>query len=210
MYPVLQQTLASLETESALSESRQAVLAVLIASIVEKLSEKGDADLLFICTHNSRRSQLAQIWGQTAAAYYGIEGIRCYSGGTEETAMYSSVVTTLENQGFVLGTLSGGDNPLYHIRYGNQHQPLLGFSKKYNHSFNPSDDFIAVMTCSQADGDCPFVGGASHRVAVGYSDPKAFDGQPDQEAVYAEKSMEIAQEMGYVFSQLKNRLCKPE
>jgi arsenate reductase len=37
--------------------------------------------------------------------------------------------------------------------------PIIGFSKTYDDSFNPSA-FAAILTCSQADGACPFIAGA--------------------------------------------------
>nr|MBS0038361.1 hypothetical protein [Saprospiraceae bacterium] len=47
--------------------------------------------------------------------------------------------------------LSKGANPLYSIKFLPNVHPVIGFSKTYDHSFNPQSDFTAVMTCSQAD-----------------------------------------------------------
>ncbi len=55
-----------------------------IALYVQSRIDAGqEAKLTFICTHNSRRSHLAQVWAQTAACYYGVPSIKTYSGGIE-------------------------------------------------------------------------------------------------------------------------------
>lgn len=58
------------------------------------------------------------------------------------------------------------------------------------------------MTCTEADGACPYIEGAQVRVATPYNDPKAFDGTPQQDAMYLERSKQIATECLYVFSQI--------
>ena len=59
------------------------------------------------------------------------------------------------------------------------------------------------MTCSQADVGCPFIAGAEKRIPVTYEDPKAFDNTEIQNEKYRERSLQIAAEMFYVFSQIK-------
>jgi arsenate reductase len=58
------------------------------------------------------------------------------------------------------------------------------------------------MTCSQADGGCPFIAGAEKRVPITYDDPKAFDHTPQQAEKYHERSLDIATELKYVFSNI--------
>lgn len=205
VYPVLQQTITSLLYRTTLSEERKEVLTPLVDCLSDQLNKDGSVIIVFICTHNSRRSHLAQVWAQVAAHYYGCVTIHCYSGGTEETALAPQVATVLQEQGINVSLLALNDNPIYSLKYDSRSAPLIGFSKKYNHVFNPESGFIAVMTCSQADGDCPFISGVSHRVAIAYADPKTFDGLPEEECAYREASLSIAQEMFYVFSQVKNK-----
>ena len=71
-----------------------------------------------------------------------------------------------------------------------------------DHSFNPATGFTAVMTCSQADKDCPLVLGAEQRISLPYEDPKVSDGTNKQDIKYLETSTIIATELHYVFSQL--------
>lgn len=159
----------------------------------------------FICTHNSRRSHLSQIWAQTLAAYYNIENVYCYSGGTEATALFPVVAETLRAHGFEIYKISEDNNPVYSIKNGPNNHPIIGFSKTYDDVFNPASDFAAVLTCNHADENCPFVPGAKIRIPVTYVDPKLSDNTPNQKETYRERSIQIATEMKYVFSQIKTK-----
>lgn len=196
-------TIANLDTHHISSE-RKAVLTPLVDFIQQKLAAGEPILLNFICTHNSRRSHLTQIWAQTMAHYFNIRNVQSYSGGTEVTAVFPMVINTLQNSGFQIDTLAKGDNPIYAIKYASNVPAVIGFSKTYEASFNPTSDFCAVMTCSQADGGCPFIAGAAQRIPITYEDPKAFDNSPLQQEKYAERSLQIATEMYYVFSQIQH------
>ncbi|MEK6506962.1 protein-tyrosine-phosphatase [Myroides sp. C4067] len=203
MYKTVLVVIDTLLESQEISATRKEVLAPLVAYIQAKVDSKSPIRINFICTHNSRRSHLAQIWMQVAATYYGIPDVICYSGGTEQTAMYPLVVTVLEEQGFNVFKISEGENPIYAIKYGDNEIPIIGFSKKYDAVFNPSSDFAAVMTCSQADEGCPFIAGAERRIPIAFEDPKEFDGTENQQAGYFNRSLEIASEMFYIVSQIK-------
>jgi arsenate reductase len=190
---------------NAVSEERKSVLQPLIDYIQLKVSENNNANLNFICTHNSRRSHLSQVWAQAAAHFYNIKNVHCYSGGTEATALFPMAAKTLENAGFEILTLSEGKNPVYAIKFAENSHPVIGFSKTYDDAFNPQSEFAAIMTCSQADAGCPFIPGAEKRIPVKYDDPKAFDNTPQQAEKYQERSNQIANEMLFVFSKVKNK-----
>lgn len=202
MYENLTKTINDTIFTQVITDERKSVLQSLIDYLQQK-NDKNETILLnFICTHNSRRSHLAQVWAQAAAHFYGIKNVESYSGGTAVTAVSPQVIQTIENQGFVTEKLSDGNNPLYAIKYAATAMPMVGFSKKYDHFFNPKAEFAAIMTCSQADGGCPFIDGAEKRVPITFEDPKVADGTPEQTKVYAERSVQIASEMFYVFSQI--------
>lgn len=197
----IQEFIEALDTAN-LSEERKTVLQPLIDYINSKKQEKKAIKLNFICTHNSRRSHLAQVWAQTMAEYFKIPNIQCYSGGTEATAVYPMINETLENTGFEISKEGDTKNPHYIIKYALEKDPITGFSKKYDDEFNPNSGFAAIMTCSQADEGCPFVAGSEKRIAIMYEDPKISDGTPQQKEVYAERSQQIATEIKYVFSKI--------
>ncbi|WP_343706308.1 protein-tyrosine-phosphatase [Flavobacterium sp.] len=202
MYADLTKTIESLPFEF-LSEDRKQILLPLIEYIQTRTSKQQEVRLNFICTHNSRRSHLSQIWAQTAAAYYDIKNVTCYSGGTEATALFPMVAQTLGDSGFKIKTLSEGSNPVYSIKYSANELPIIGFSKTYDDDFNPESGFAAIMTCSQADGGCPFIAGAEKRIPITFEDPKISDGTPQQKETYLERSLQIGTELFYVFSQIK-------
>ncbi len=186
-----------------ISEERKEILNSLVEYVQQKVNAKEEIRLNFICTHNSRRSHLSQIWAQTMAFQFNIQNVFCYSGGTEATAMFPKVAETLENQGFQIQKVSEFENPVYAVKYDENAHPIICFSKKYDDAFNPTSKFTAIMTCSSADQGCPFIAGAEKRIPIQYEDPKAFDGTDLMNEKYAERSLEIASEMHYIFSQIK-------
>jgi arsenate reductase len=199
----LQETIKSIQ-EISISDERKEVLQSLIDFIQGKLDAKEEIRLNFICTHNSRRSHLSQIWAQTMSFHYNIQNVFCYSGGTEATAMFPKVAETLNNQGFQIQKISSEDNPVYAVKYNVNSHPIICFSKTFDDVFNPESKFAAIMTCSSADEGCPFIAGAEKRLPIRYEDPKIFDGTDLMDVKYFERSIEIASEMNYVFSQIKN------
>lgn len=201
MTTTLLQTIADMNI-AVISKERIKILDLLVAFIQEKKTAQAPIKLHFICTHNSRRSHLSQIWAQAMAAYYKVPHVLSYSGGTEATAMYPMVVKTLGAQGFEIHPVSEGVNPVYSIHYSENGLALLGFSKTLDHAVNPSNGFAAIMTCDAADRGCPFIAGAEQRIGLTYKDPKASDGTPQQESVYLERSIQIATELKYVFSRI--------
>ena len=203
LFPAIIKTINDLDFES-ISKERHVDLQLLIDYIQNKVTSQEEVRLNFICTHNSRRSHLSQVWAQTAAAYFNIKNVFCYSGGTEVTGLFPMVAKTLELSGFKIKIISTGNNPIYAIKYGKNEHPIIGFSKTYDDDFNPQGEFAAIMTCSQADGGCPFIAGAEKRIPITYEDPKAFDDTLQQVEKYLERSLQIATEMCFVFSKIKS------
>ncbi|WP_433812405.1 low molecular weight phosphatase family protein [Flavobacterium johnsoniae] len=201
LFPEIEKTVQSFDFNK-ISDDRKAVLQPLIQYIQNKVNNQEQINLHFICTHNSRRSHLSQIWAQAGAAYYKIKQVYCYSGGTEVTAMHPMITAVLRTSGFRITALSEGENPVYTIKYAPNRQPLIGFSKLYDADFNPTSEFAAIMTCSQADGGCPFIAGAEKRIPITFEDPKISDHTPLQKEMYQQCSHQIATEMLYVFSQI--------
>ena len=201
MTPTLSTTIDQVIIQDIPDERKQ-VLAPLIAYIQEKLDQQADVNLNFICTHTSRRSQFSQIWAQTAADYYGIP-VKSFSGGVEVTAFNERAVASIKRSGFKV-TSEGDTNPVYTVFHSDNNEGISLFSKLFDDPVNQSDHFAAVMTCSHADENCPFIPGAEKRIPVLYEDPKAFDGRPEEASKYDERSVQIAAEMFYVFSMIKH------
>jgi arsenate reductase len=202
LFPEIERIIQAFDFERIPVE-RKLILQPLVDYIQTKVSHQLEVRLNLICTHNSRRSHLSQVWAQTAAAYYAIENVFCYSGGTEATALFPMAAQTLAEFGFKIKTIAEGNNPIYAIKYAVNEPAIIGFSKTYDDDFNPQSEFVAIMTCSQADGGCPFIAGAEKRIPITFEDPKAFDNTSQQAEKYKERSLQIATELCYVFSKIK-------
>ena len=155
-------------TPATIDADRAASLAPLVDWVAAQQSKREPAPLVFVCTHNSRRSQMGQAWARAAALELGLDQVGTWSGGTEATAFNPRAVQALRSHGFVVeetGDRKGEHNVVYRLGYG----PTVhdtAFSKIYSDEFNPGSGFAAVMVCSSADASCPFVEGAEVRVAA--------------------------------------------
>lgn len=204
LFSELNKTVSLFDFENITTDRKQ-TLQPLIDFIQSKVNGNLEIRLNFICTHNSRRSHLSQVWAQAAAHYFDVKNVFCYSGGTEATALFPKVVETLKRSGFLIEVLSEGKNPVYAIKFAATQSPVIGFSKTYDTFFNPENDFAAIMTCSQANEGCSFIAEAEKRIPITFEDPKAFDNSPQQTAKYQERSLQIATEMFYIFSEIATK-----
>ena len=185
------------------SADRRVVLDAIASDVIAQLDAGKAANLTFICTHNSRRSHMSQIWAQTAAYYYGLDKVRAFSGGTQATDCNCRTVAAMRRVGFDIQDATRGDNPIYLVRYAGDRHPIRAYSKLYNADANPKRGFIALMTCSVADKACPAVAGAISRYAIHYADPRLCDDTPIETAAYNERCREIAREMFYIMSEVR-------
>jgi arsenate reductase len=201
--PYAQEVLAELEQVAA---DRQALLRDIAAVMVERLAAGQPADLTFICTHNSPRSHMSQVWAQAAAHVFDLERVRAFSGGTEITACNCRTVLAMRRAGFAIETRRGGENPLLLVRYAEERPPVRAYSKLYHADDNPKRDFIALMTCSKADRSCPVVEGAIARFPIHYMDPRLCDDTPEEAAAYNARCREIAREMFFLMREVRQRL----
>tara|TARA_B100000575_G_scaffold249216_1_gene215458 strand:- start:4298 stop:4933 length:636 start_codon:yes stop_codon:yes gene_type:complete len=202
-------SLCSIELKS-ISVNRTNNLLPLATNIVSQLLIKKVPQLNFICTHNSRRSHLAHIWAKVMANHLQLPTLDCYSGGTEATEIHPNTIGTLIRAGFQVSLESNSPkyNPIYLVKYSEDYPPERCFSKVYNKVPNPYKDYIAILTCSEADDACPIVSGANTRHSITYEDPKGFDGTPKENAAYDERSKQIASEMLYLMTKIEEDLAK--
>jgi arsenate reductase (thioredoxin) len=182
-----------------IDEQRRRDLKILADYVSKKLSG-GSANLIFICTHNSRRSHMSQIWAQIAAYHNGLTKITTYSGGTEATAFNPRALRAIQDTGIDIIQQDTSNNPKYQIIYADYAPAITVFSKKYSDTFNPQKDYCAVMTCTDADESCPVVIGADERISLPYIDPKRADDTDQETEEYAERCRQVAREMFYAFS----------
>ena len=192
---------------SLIPVERQRELELVADWIAGRLANNQPARLVFICTHNSRRSHFSQIWAAVAAWYYSLDYVQTFSGGTEVTAMNPRVADSLRRSGMVVETENSADsNPRFHVRFSAGQPPLICFSKLYSESPNPEQDYCAVMTCSHADEACPVVAGCSLRAPVRYEDPKISDGTAGEAETYDMRSRQICREMLDMMRRVREKL----
>ena len=188
--------------EIELTAERKDLLNYIAKEIKKEYVKNNTVNLNFICTHNSRRSQLGQVWSFFAANYFDLN-INTFSGGTEVTAFFRNTVKTLQSVGFTFNIIDfSHQNPKYEISFEGTEKNILGFSKIYDDKVNP-ENFIAITTCNNADKNCPFIPTASHRFHLPFVDPKASDGTKEQDKTYLKTSKQIAGEIFFIFSEIK-------
>lgn len=199
----INQLCVKLEKEfDLISEERKVLLSKLASYIQGKKDKEQLILLVYVCTHNSRRSHFGQIWANVAANYYGINDVETYSAGTESTAFNPNAIAALKVQGFTISKEDETSNPRYTVNFGTTEHAIC-FSKTIDDDSIPTSEFAAIMTCSDAEENCPFIPGIDLRIGTTYVDPKAFDGTTLQELKYQERSLEIARECMYTFSLIK-------
>lgn len=190
-----------------IAEERKIKLLSLSDYISKKIAANQIPKLIVICTHNSRRSHIGQLWSAVGADYFQLPEIQTFSGGTEATAFNIRAVNAFERIGFEISTEdTNNSNPLYNISWKSGMEPYQAFSKKYEDAPNPKEDFAAIMVCSQADEGCPFVSGCDFRLSLPYDDPKEFDDTDLEEAKYDERIREIGREILFSLSRVKYEL----
>ena len=203
--PLQPQIAAAIAAAGELPPERQRLLQSAAEAIGQRLRDGESAQLVFICTSNSRRSQLAQVWAKVAAAHYGLDRIETYSGGTEAAACNPRTVQALQRAGFTVGEATAGENPHYQLRFAAGRPEIELYSKRYSDPTNPQQDFVAMSCCDDADEACPMVTGAVARISLSYDDPKRADGTPGEDAAYDERSRQIAAEMFYLMGEVAKR-----
>lgn len=204
MYKEIKHYCDNLITEfETISNERKILLEKLSNYISLKKESNQLIQLVYICTHNSRRSHFGQIWAQVAASYFNVKNVTSFSGGTEATAFNVNAINAIKRIGFDVKPINLDKNSTYHVSFDEAEKPIVCFSKVYDTPQNPQSNFAAIMTCSDAEENCPFIPGVELRIGTTYDDPKAFDNTPLQDTKYDERCKQIALETLYVFSKVK-------
>lgn len=122
--------------------------------------------VLFICTGNTARSQMAQV----LLEHHGAERFRVMSAGLEPGEVHPLTRQVLEERGLPTGHLQAKG-----VR------PLLG------------EHFTYVITvCDRAEQNCPIFPHASYRLSWAFPDPAAAQGSEEERlAVFRQVREEI-------------------
>ncbi|WP_143885589.1 low molecular weight phosphatase family protein [Chryseobacterium binzhouense] len=184
-----------------INPERKALLEKLADHIQRKINENKEINLVYVCTHNSRRSHLGQVWAKVAANFFGFN-VNTFSAGTEATAFNQNAINALIYSGFDVKKTDETNNPKYEVHFGDGKFNLC-FSKTIEDESLPKENFVAVMTCGDADENCPFIPGCDLRIGTTYFDPKSYDNSILQDEKYTERSNQIAMECLYIFSMIR-------
>ena len=204
MYPKIELIISKLLLSfDSIPLPRKQKLIGLAAELKVALSSSNALNLVFVCTHNSRRSHIGQLWGQLAAHYYGVNNVNSFSAGTEVTELNTNVIEMLQKVGCKVSTFQNVSNPAYLIEFG-ENQSLTCFSKLMEHDANPKVDFFAIMMCTEAEANCPFIPGAIHRIGLPFEDPKVYDNTTMVSAAYLSTFEEIGLQILFLFNQIKH------
>lgn len=203
LYPKIEEQCKILSAQfDVIPEKRRELLSRLAHYIQEQKNADTPIQLIFVCTHNSRRSHLGQVWSKVAAYFYQVKNVETFSAGTEATAMHANTIEALITQGFDIAGDVTLTNPIYTVKSGDAVESVC-YSKTIMDENLPKSQFAAIMTCSDADENCPFIPGCDVRIPCTYEDPKKSDGTSLQLLTYQERSLQIARECLYVFSLIR-------
>jgi len=183
-------------------ENRRNLLNGAVNFIHERMEKRQAVHLTFICTHNSRRSHLAQAWCHVAARHYDVANVHAWSGGTEATACNIRTIEALRRAGLPITDSTGGENPVYLLEIHSELEPLRLYSKTYDTVENPQTGYAAMMCCSDVDESCPVIFGSEIRIPLHYRDPKESDDSQNESETYDHRCAEIATEMFYIMSKI--------
>lgn len=202
MYLSLSEFLNTAQKSVEIASTRRTLIEEAAVTIADKIRENEKLTLVYVCTHNSRRSQFSQVWSAVLANKYALsELISSASAGTETTACNERTVASLKRSGFEVSTSDTGSNPVYNCTFEDNAPDIKLWSKTLDHP-SLEQPMIAIMTCSDADENCPFVPGAIARIRLTFEDPKISDDTATEQATYDARSAQIAAELSYLFERL--------
>ncbi len=164
-----------------------------IINSINFLTNKKKLNLVFICTHNSRRSQFSEIWGNILSTYHK-KNINVLSAGMIKTEVYFQVIESLKRIGFKI-THNKNSYLLQHLNINmNLYSKILSDIKINN--------FISIMTCSEAEASCPIDLRSKSNLKLLYEDPKIYDNTKNEQKKYDSTCLKIAYELNYIFKNI--------
>ncbi len=141
--------------------------------------------IVFICTHNSRRSQLCEFWAKYFSNHYE-KNLNFYSAGVEKTEVYNGVFKALLRCG-----IKRLNNKLI------VEKKSIRLESKTLEEIHLKS-FISIFNCSDAEKNCPIDFRSIANINLKYEDPKRFDGSSLEEDEYFKTSYKIARELNYI------------
>lgn len=187
---------------NSFSKKRLKILDQLMVYLKELVAKKLELNVIFVCTHNSRRSQFAQFWLDTFLHNFGIENYNIFSAGTVETEVHKNVISVIEHYGFTVTKDSEINNKKYKIALGKGYEINL-FSKEITSVLEAGlGSFVLIFVCDSAYENCPFVIENQKHFSLTFEDPGRYDEDLNALEYYQKCAYKIAAEMHYLASGL--------
>ena len=186
---------------------RKAILSEVADTIVQYIVAGTPLNVLFVCTHNSRRSQAAQLWLGTCLYLHNIENIEVYSAGAVATAFNYRMVDAARRMGFKVNLQRTDEEEKY--RVDSPFHPVFSqtfFSKTIDDQSLPTENVLVLHTCTDAEASCPVIHGATHTYSLPFRDPSRFDGHPHQDKLYEATFRHIGSEMMFLSKEVADQL----
>lgn len=183
----------------SLSPGRVDMLEKIATTLFKIKSTQDELNVVFVCTHNSRRSHMAQVMFAAMVEHLEIDHTNSFSAGTEATEVHPLTISSLQEVGFDVVK----KDSTHKLTSGDMSLDL--FSKKYDHPSIKSP-FVAIMVCDEADNSCPTLPQAVKRFSLPYKDPKSADGTEVEQKVYATTLYKIGEEMAILALLLDEKL----
>ena len=160
-----------------------------IASVINENLNK-TRSIVFLCTHNSRRSQICEVWGKVFAEIYR-KKININSAGAFKTVVHSQVYESIVKCGLIV----------------NNKKEIFFDKKKFKLNSKTTDsitmkNFIAVMTCSDAEKSCPHDPKSIRNIKMFFNDPRIYDETDKMSREYLKTTTYIAEELNYIFKNI--------
>ena len=189
-------TLADLNAR--VDPTRRPALRSCAAAIARQLDARGEVSVVAVCTHNSRRSQLAEVWLAVASAAAGLGGVSVCSGGSDPVAVAPGAIAVLRERGFRVEADTADANPRLRVRGHGIERELYAKPLGEAVAGVPLRGGVALMVCAAADAACPPVPQVGYRARLPFADPRHADGTPGEAAAYRAASDRIEAEMRWL------------
>ena len=163
----------------------------IIYNVINKLNNniKVCRDIVFICTHNSRRSIFCEVWANILANKY-LKNINFYSAGTERTSIHNEVIKSFSRLGIKTkeNTIQIGETSII------LKSKILKELKL--------DSFISIFTCGEAEESCPIDRRSQINIPLLFDDPKRYDGLKNERIEYDKTCSLIAKKLNFIIKRI--------
>lgn len=154
-----------------------------------------DYNIIFYCTENSFRSQASQVFLQTLCFARKHKRVKAFSAGLRANEINPRLISYLSKIGYKISKSEKEGKAIYEVRFSNNANPLVLFSKTPSHHSLPKNEVASVIVCDvNSESDCSDLKTANSPFYMAFPKVTPVDGDREVEATLKN----IAIEMLYV------------